>query len=79
MTVKSTEKANNRPRVVNTLETKFKFVAEFQASKWAVVIGHKHGIPSTTVQVVTIVVDQHNYKCVSKLAGLGIIKCLITR
>jgi hypothetical protein len=41
-----------KPRIVPTLETKLKIIADFEAGKEAINIRHEHGIPPTTVRIV---------------------------
>jgi predicted transcriptional regulator len=74
--MQSTKKAN-RPRVVMTLDTKLKIIADFEAGKCTVNIRHELGIPPTTVR--TIVADKQKYKDVAKLGVCNTIKCLRTR
>jgi hypothetical protein len=54
-----------RPSVVKTLETKLKIIADFEAEKRAVSIGHELGIQSITVR--TTAADKQKYKDIAKL------------
>jgi hypothetical protein len=52
-----------RPRVVSTLKTKLKIIADFEHGKRTVNIGNEHGIPSTTVRTT---VDDKNINMLQK-------------
>jgi hypothetical protein len=72
---KSNEKAE-RQKVVPTLQTKLKIIADFEAGKQTADIRYEHGILSTILRTVA---DKQKYKYVSKLVVPGTIKCLRTR